>query len=252
MILACPQQTYSVFGPCSSPLYYTTLSRLPNRLVFAGLHCGSLCSVVLTSADLEAPIQQRIQAHPVEGVCTWPLTATPTYAEMVCTWSVEETEENRDLNGDGSNITPGCVLSGTQPPREGRFRVLNAESRDRLRNGQQKLRQMSDDNLIASAKALLMAEFGLYHEALLIVEIYLKSQRRRKNLLLARTVQTLIYKQMLRQIEQEQRLPVTPVVPFDWYNTWTVNRERYHRDLSIALMKGQCPRRCLKEISSVS
>ena len=250
MISSCSQHTYSLFGPCSSPLYYTTLSRLPNRLVFAGLERDSLCRIVLTSTDLDAPVQQCVLAHPVNGVCTWPLADMPAVTEMLCTWRIEDSEDTNDC--DGSTLTDAGGGPTALPPREGRFRILNAESTERMKSGRQRLKQVSDENILASANALFMAEFGLYHEALLIVETYLKGQKRRKNLLLARTVQTLIYKQMLRQIEQEQQVQSAPGVPFDWYNTWTVNRERYHREMSIALMKGQCPRRCLKEVSSVS
>ena len=245
MISKQQRHTYSPFGPCSSPLYYTALSRVPNRLVFAGLGCGSVCRIVLTSSDSGASVQRSIQAYSENGICSWPLTGVPSCPGMLCTWQIEE--------GDKLNeVKPPCekVEQGKVPPREGRFRVISSESRDRLNRGRQRLGRVGGDQFSSSANALFLAEFGMYHDALLMVEANVASQSNRNSLLLARTVQTLIYKQMLRQIQDEQLAQTARVSRLDWYNTWTVNRERYHRDLSIALMKGNCPRRCLKEVAA--
>ena len=250
MVSLSRKHTHSAFGPLSSPLYYTTLSRLPTRLVCAGLPRASLCKLVLTSADSEAPIHRSLQANSVNGVCIWPLTAMPSFAEMLCTWRIEENPEGERLCSNNS-VRVGA-MQAPLPPREGRFHILKADSRDRLIRGQHRLMQVSDSNIASSANALFMAEFGLYHEALVIVDACLKSQTGHSSLLMARTVQALIYKQMRRQIEQEQKRHAARTAPLDWYNTWTINRERYHRELSIALMKGQCPRRCLKEVLSIS
>jgi hypothetical protein len=179
---------------------------------------------------------------------------------MLCTWQIHEIDE-QEIEGQVAHRLHSAknVPANTTepPPRAGRFRILTADSKDRLRSGQHRLMHARNSNVATGANALFMAEFGLYHEALLFIEADLKSQIRHNSVLLARTVQTLIYKQMLRQIEQdqieqEQKMHSVSIPPLTWYNTWTVNRERYHRELSIALMKGQCPRRCLKEVSSRS
>jgi hypothetical protein len=161
------------------------------------------------------------------------------------TWRIEEVAwPPREIDSSGPQEQ--------QPPREGHFRVLAADGCERLRRGQQRLEQVHDVNIAASASALFLAEFGLYHEALSTIESYLKRQRRRNDLLLARTVQSLIYKQMLRQIEQEQPEQALGIATLGWYSVWTHNRERYHRELTLDLMQGQCPRRCYREITSLS
>ena len=43
MISVRRQQSPAAFGPQSSPLYYTMLSRPPQRLIVAGLSGDSLC-----------------------------------------------------------------------------------------------------------------------------------------------------------------------------------------------------------------
>jgi hypothetical protein len=240
----CRQHSDPAFGPHSSPLYYTTVSRLPRRLVFAGLSGDSICSIVLTAPDSEVRMQWSLHAQPINGICAWPLTVLPAHTELFCAWRIEES----DWPCNATHKTEAA--SSGPPPRAGRFRVLDTNCRERLVRGQQRLEKVQDSNLISTAGALFMAELGLYHEALSAVETWLKKQSKRSNMLLARTVQTLIYRQMLRQIEEEQRGKTMEVDLLDWYLVWTRNRERYHRQMTVAMMKGQCPQQCLYEVSA--
>jgi hypothetical protein len=238
MISVRRQYTLAAFGPYSSPLYYTALSQTPRRLVVAGLSGDSLCRIVLTITGVATRDRWVLQSRSKNGVCSWPLTTLPSQAEMVCAWHIEAGTSAPAEND--APVTPLCA---------GSFHLLDPGCRDRLARGRKRLERMNDSQFGSTAGALFMAELGLYHEALALIDASLDQGTGPSNLLLARTVQTLIYKQMLRQIEEEHQQQKTEDARLDRYLTWTQNRERYHREITVAMMKKQCPRRCLHEVA---
>jgi hypothetical protein len=255
MISVRRQHARSAFGPQSSPLYYTALSRVPRRLIVAGLDDERIYKIVLTTVDAnsttddtDAQQQWILPARPVNGRCIWPLTELATLTEATCAWRIEETQGTA-FNSSVEDCTTEEDTAQSISPREGCFRLLDAAYRDRLKQGQQHLERVRDAPLGSPASALFMAELGLYHEALSMTTTYLKHETKRGNQLVARTVQALIYKQMLKQIDQERRGDLLWDRRLGWYLTWTQNRERYHREMTVAMMRTQCPGRCLHEVA---
>ncbi len=199
-------------GPRSAPLFYTALPKPPLRL----------------SWEETNPQAGRLVIETVGGGEIWTLEAEERRANglRVCSlaglslepgqhyaWRVEaETESVR---------TP----DGLEP--EGRFWLLDSHSAAQLERGRLALRAVTEPDFLNIATALLMAEVGLYHDALRQLRDAHTPAARPARVLLAHIVQSLVYKQLGKRLECEQT--GGECAPPLRFTAWARNREQRHQ-----------------------
>lgn len=219
---------YARYGPRSTPLFYTALQKSPERLTwdgFPGVSAWSLSLGEPRPGGRLAPIHTATVSAPV-----WPFPNLQWETGTLYAWRVEpasEPEADRPVEEGMSD----------PPALEGRFWLLPAASAARLERGRQILAQGTESDFAAIALALLMAELGLYQEALLLVKTDSARRTRPARVLLAHIVQALVYRQMEQQLKQEE-LRIQAGLISARFAAWAANREQYHRQQATTQMEG--------------
>jgi len=207
------------FGPRSLPLFYTALERPPDRLIWEIEAAGEPCRVVLGCCEADGTtVPMTVGGLPAGVASSWPLKGLAMRPGGVYAWRVE-IEEGKGKREKGKE--EALVL-------EGRFWILDAGKAARLRQGRQILAQGTEPEFGPIAQALMLAELGLYQEALRQIQSDLSGRVRPARALLGHIAQALVYRQMAQQLERE-----AGQVPARFY-VWARNREAYHQQQADA------------------
>ncbi|HLV80004.1 MAG TPA: hypothetical protein VKT32_06955 [Chthonomonadaceae bacterium] len=207
--LAAPEH----FGPRSLPLFYTALERPPERLAWEpGTH-GRASRILLGACEGDGEIRPMIATDlPAGSAPSWSLPGLALMPGLLYAWRIEAERE------EGSDAGPPSL-----PCLEGRFWLLDAGKAARLAQGRQILAQSTEPEFAPIAQALMLAELGLYQEALRHIQKDSGRRVRPAHALVGHVTQALIYRQMVQLLEREAR-PVPPA-----FALWARNREAFHR-----------------------
>ncbi|HZP83377.1 MAG TPA: hypothetical protein VFB21_17165 [Chthonomonadaceae bacterium] len=228
------------FGPRSAPLFYTALRERPGKLTWEAQPGAAAYRVVVGIPESEARIRPLLAATtgalsvPLAGVCLEPGT--------VYAWRVEPvalaTPGSREAAADREE---GDIPLAEAPGfwrQEGRFWRLEPDQAARWEHGCRLVSPMADPDFRNLGLALLLAEVGLYHEALLHIKNCPMAQAREARLTLAHTAQALIYKQMAQRMEAQRGAGANPETLPACFYAWAQAREQYHRQ-KVAARLGQ-------------
>ncbi|HZO91216.1 MAG TPA: hypothetical protein VFB38_23025 [Chthonomonadaceae bacterium] len=211
------------YGPRSAPLFYTALREAPTRLSWESPPMDTACRVTLEMAEADgrfAPLAVTTLASDTHSL---PLTGLPLRPGAVYAWRVEPA-----VRVEGAAETEGGWW------QEGRFWLLEPEMLERLDRGRQLFAETPDPDFRAIALALLMAEVGLYHEALLQIRNGPAREERPARQALSHTTQALIYRQVAQRLEQEQARGGPAGGPPACFHAWASAREEYYRQKVMA------------------
>lgn len=227
------------FGPRSAPLFYTALLERPGKLIWEAQPGTEVYRVIVGLPESEGGIRPLLAATTgarslsLSGFCLEPGTVYAWRVEPVAfaTPEIQEADPDR-VERD---------LPPTEPPgfwrQEGRFWRLEPDLAARWEHGSQLVSPMADPAFRILGLALLMAEVGLYHEALLHIRNSPLAQAREAHLTLAHTAQALIYKQMAQRMEAQRGAGTLPAC----FYAWAQAREQHHRQKVAARLGQEAP-----------
>jgi hypothetical protein len=235
-------------GPRSLPLFFTALHQSPGRLVWGPIpgaigyrvHIGLLedegCHAPLftTLTPVNARAVDLSNALKLEPGRLYTWQVEPLY-----TWQVEFlfSEEPMPVEPE----TQAISLPENRPAAslQGCFWLLDADQTARLERGRHNLDKGTDPQFARIARALLMAELGLYQDALIHIQKSAGASVRPAHTLLISTVRALIYRQMALTLEQGSQPGASGSARLSRFLTWAQNREQYYRQqAALQMTKG--------------
>jgi hypothetical protein len=212
------------YGPRSAPLFYTALREPPGRLTWEAWPQAMAYRVTVgrfTDAEPAPLIAMTLSGE----TCSLSLRDLSVRPGAVYAWRVEPICPEAPAIGAEEEET--CDAAGFS--YEGRFWLLDADMTARWERGQALFEPMPDPDFRAIAQALMLAEVGLYHEALLHIRNGSVRQERQARTVLAHTAQALIYRQMAQRLEVEENRDVPGGRSPACFAAWVAAREEYHR-----------------------
>ena len=229
-------------GPGSRPLFYTALPQQPGRLSWIAIPNTSVCRVTLgiTGGDgVLSPLWSEL-AHNTEGY-TWNVPDLALTPGTLYTWRVDALDEAQPPSAESPAEGEDRIdLSG----REARFWLIGPEENERLRDGLRLIQQRADPPFVALAEAMFIAEFQLYHHALIRVQRGTDGASAHVRNLLAETVRSVIFRQMTQHIRQSGDLPPC-------FCEWASGNEQFHRQRADAqIPEGRAPRKIRPSVPS--
>ncbi len=199
------------YGPRSAPLFYTALREAPARLRWEAWPDANAYRVTIGLPTSENTITPLMTATTLPGEeCSLAVTELALRPGQVYAWRVEPI------------LRPDCRVAEALMGDEGRFWLTDPDLLERWERGRALFEPMADPDFRAIAQALLLAEVGLFHEALRSIRSRPNLQEHQGRAVLAHTAQALIYKQMGQRLAEEERAPAD-------FRTWATARETYHR-----------------------
>jgi hypothetical protein len=230
------------FGPRSAPLFYTALREPPGKLTWEAQPGAAAYRVVVGIPESETRIRPLLAA--TTGARSLPLAGFCLEPGTVYAWRVEPvalaTPGSREAAADREERDNPLAEAPEFWRQEGRFWRLEPDQAARWEHGCRLVSPMADPDFRILGLALLMAEVGLYHEALLHIQNSLMAQAREARLTLAHTAQALIYKQMAQRMEAQRGAGANPETLPACFYAWAQAREQYHRQ-KVAARLGQEP-----------
>lgn len=215
-----PRDSHRNFGPRAAPLYYTGIHSPLSRIAWEPAPVERAYQVTISHLQKEqAP---RTLVRTVVSDCACSLRSLPLRPDSLYEWRVE-------LIGSPADVTKDTGKSAAAEPYiEGRFWTLDQSTIARWQRSLHLFEPMADVELRRLAFALLMAEVGLYHDAIRQIRQAPRASDRPGRTALSHTTQALIYRQMGIRIEKE-RARCDGNEPPERFADWTTAREQYHR-----------------------
>ncbi len=204
----------TVCGPGCRPMFYCALLEQPSVFTWPSIIGINTCELRLSNVVSKETVWREIASG--DRGFRWNLPNLGLNRQSIYQWSVhtDGNSENCDTaEDDFVNIAPANRIA--------RIWLLSLEDRERFIDGIGMLRERSDNKFLPMAEALYLAEFQLYHHAL----IRLPLLRNRDSIAfetLYSTTRSIIFRQMALQMRQIKNLP-------HCFIEWAEQNDRYHR-----------------------
>ncbi|HEV2471662.1 MAG TPA: hypothetical protein VGS41_03290, partial [Chthonomonadales bacterium] len=206
-------------APRAMPLFYTGLRAAPRRILWnQPAHSGAIRFIVTSMKGGETVY--NLQARADTGL---------NRAE----WELPELQLNR---GDAYNWALTSSPCGAEPAAEayldqeqrnlrGRLWLLDESEMLRLREATEALSSVADPDFRAFALALLVADLGLFQDAIQLVQRGSAQPAHRARALMAHGVQAIISARMNRHLRQHPFGKGVPAI----FSAWVTGMEAFHR-----------------------
>lgn len=220
------------FGPKSLPLFYTAVRAVPKTLTvddelarrrftlsFGRVGCEG------SEAEYSSAGESRSRGN------TWPLLDVFLTRGEVYWWKLVPDAREQVCLGLRPDPAPAAVA-------EGRLWLLSSEQKDRFDACKTAMSGVSDPDFRAFGFALLIAEIGLYHDSLRLVDDRSLRLASRARVEMAHTVQAIIYGRMLRHLSEDPLAANSPAS----FASWAANRQSFHLKQAALRSGGPRPR----------
>lgn len=209
------------FGPRGAPLFYTGLHQTPARLAWEPVAEALAYRVSLRALEsgcpMEAPVWSATVMQTARSCSLADWNATPGRHYL---WRVEPVFAEARMEGE--RAATGC------------FWLMDAAARARWERFRAVTDEVAEADFRAIAQALLLAEVGLYYDAVRAIQAGPMQSEREARRALTHTALALVYRQMGQRLARAETLSETCPETRDSFAAWAAARAEHYRQKALA------------------